>query len=293
VHTDVGNTCVAARIDRRLVPLRTRLHNGQTVEVIASAGAHPNPAWLDFVVTAKARANIRSYLKHLQHQEAEELGRRLLDRELQSQGSGLDQLPAERMQEVLKEDRIDGLERLLRDIGLGNRMPLLVARRLLGAAGGELLDAAHRSRGGGVLAIKGTEGMVVNFAKCCRPIPDDSVVGVFHPGKGLVVHRQGCKNLGESRKHGPNWVDLQWADQVDREFSSEIRVEVGNQRGALATVAATISELGSNIENVSVEERDGTSSNMRFLISVRDHRQLNRIMNNLRVLPKVMGASRE
>ena len=119
----------------------------------ASAGAHPNPAWLDFVVTAKARANIRSYLKHLQHQEAEELGRRLLDRELQSQGSGLDQLPAERLQEVLKEGRIDSLARLLRDIGLGNRMPLLVARRLLGG-GGELSDAAHRSQAGGVLAMR-------------------------------------------------------------------------------------------------------------------------------------------
>ena len=112
-------------------------------------------------------------------------------------------------------------------------------------------------------------------------------------GKGLVVHRQGCKNLGESRKHGPNWLELKWSEQVDREFSTEIRIEVGNQRGALATVAATISDLGSNIENVSVEERDGTSSNLRFLISVRDHRQLNRIMNNLRMLPTVMGAARE
>ena len=292
VHTDLGNTCVAARIDRRLVPLRTRLHNGQTVEVISSAGSHPNPAWLDFVVTAKARANIRSHLKNLQHQEAVALGRRLLEKELQALGTVLPEIPDERVRRLLEEGRLANLDQLLGDIGLGNRMPLLVARALAGAAGADLLDGSHKGTAGEPLAVKGTEGMVVNFAKCCRPIPQDPITGVFHPGKGIVVHRQGCTNLGEFRKHGSNWLEMQWADSVDAEFSTEIRVEVGNQRGVLATVASTIADSGSNIENVAVEERDGMSSTIKFVITVADDRALAKIINHLRGLPAVMDITR-
>jgi len=292
VHTDLGNTCVAARIDRRLVPLRTRLHNGQTVEIITSSGTHPNPAWLDFVVTAKARANIRSHLKNLQYQEAVELGRRLLGRELQALGTSLQEISRERVERLLEEGRLGSLEQLLGDIGLGNRMPLLVARALTGGAGSDLLDVSRKGAAGEPLAIRGTEGMVVNFAKCCRPIPNDPITGVFHPGKGIVVHRQGCSNLGEFRKHGSNWLEMQWANGVNVEFSTEIRVEVGNQRGVLATVAATISDNGSNIENVSVEERDGVSSTLKFVVTVSNDRALSKLISHLRALPAVIDITR-
>ena len=142
------------------------------------------------------------------------------------------------------------------------------------------------------LSIRGTEGMVVNFAKCCRPIPGDLITGIFNPGKGIVVHRQGCPNLGEYRKHGSSWLEVQWEDAVGREFSSEIHVEVGNQRGVLATVASTIADTGCNIENVAVDERDGLSSTLKFILSVRDRKQLARIMRRLRALPKVMHITR-
>jgi len=291
VHTDVGNTCVAARIDRRLVPLRSRLHNGQTIEVITAQGGHPNPAWLDSVVTAKARANIRSYLKNLKHQEAVELGRRLLDKELQGLGTSWEQIPSKALYGLLSEAQISTGDDLLAEIGLGNRMPFLVARTLTGSE--ETLAAQHKGSTSGPLAIKGTEGMVVNFAKCCRPIPGDPITGVFHPGRGVVVHRQGCPNLGEYRKQGSTWLEIQWDPDVDAEFATAISVEVGNKRGVLATIAATISDTGSNIEIVSVEERDGLSSTLKFVINVRNREQLARIIRQLRALPDVMNIARD
>ncbi|MCU7905792.1 MAG: bifunctional GTP diphosphokinase/guanosine-3',5'-bis pyrophosphate 3'-pyrophosphohydrolase [Candidatus Thiodiazotropha sp. (ex Epidulcina cf. delphinae)] len=290
VHTDVGNTCVAARVDRRLVPLRTRLHNGQTVEIINAANAGPSPAWLNFVVTGKARANIRAYLKNLQAQEAVNLGKRLLERELNLLSLRLEQIDREQIAHILKELRLESLEMLLADIALGNHMPMLMARRL---AGEELVPSApdasqQEALPSGVLAIKGTEGMVVNFAKCCRPIPGDAIVGVFNPGKGIVIHRQGCHNLGDYKKHGHKWIESEWASDVEGEFATMIRVESGNQRGVLASVASAISQQGSNIEHVGSEERDGLSSTLVFVITVKNRLHLARILRHVRSLPSVM-----
>jgi guanosine-3',5'-bis(diphosphate) 3'-pyrophosphohydrolase len=142
------------------------------------------------------------------------------------------------------------------------------------------------------LAIKGTEGMVVRFAKCCRPIPGDEIVGTFNPGKGIVVHRQGCRNIGEFRKTGESWLDVEWEDTSASDFATEIKVEVGNKRGVLATVAAAISEMGSNIENVGMEERDGLTSTLFFVMSVKDRKHLANIMRRLRSLPSVMRITR-
>jgi len=293
VHTDVGNTCVAARVDRRLVPLRTRLHNGQTVEIITSESAGPSPAWLNFVVTGKARANIRSYLKNLQNQEAVNLGRRLLERELSMLSLKLDGIDGGRIEQVLKEFRFESIEMLLADIALGNHMPLLVARRL---AGEELTPVESASQqdesAAGALAIKGTEGMVVNFANCCRPIPGDAVVGVFNPGKGIVIHQQGCRNLGDYKKHGHKWIEAEWEAEVQGEFLTKVRVETNNQRGVLASVASAISQQGSNIEHVGLEERDGLTSTLVFIITVKNRLHLARIMRHVRVLPSVMKISR-
>jgi GTP diphosphokinase / guanosine-3',5'-bis(diphosphate) 3'-diphosphatase len=294
VHTDVGNTCVAARVDRRLVPLRSRLHNGQTVEIINSETAGPSPAWLNFVVTGKARANIRSYLKNLKTQEAESLGRRLLERELSLLSLRLDEISEEQIEKVLGDLRLESLEMLLAEIALGNHMPMLIARRLAGEE--QAVPAAETSpqneQPAGLLAIRGTEGMVVSFARCCRPIPGDAIVGVFNPGRGIVIHRQGCPNLGDYKKHGHKWIETDWEPDVEGEYATRIRVESGNQRGVLASVASVISQQGSNIEHVGSEERDGLSSTLVFVITVKNRRHLARIMRLLRSLPSVMRISR-
>ena len=291
IHSDVGNTCVAARIDRHLAPLRTVLHNGQTVEIINTPEAVPKPAWLKFVATGKARANIRSYLKNLQRQEAEDLGQRLLDAELAGFGLDWQHLPQERRQAYLETSNSTSPAQLFADIGLGNRVPALVARRLITDSNdqktaktqpGTNIGPPHR------FPIRGTEGMVVNFARCCRPIPDDDVVGLFSPGKGIVVHRQECHNLGDFQRQGDRWLDVEWATEHEADFSTAIRVEADNRRGVLATVAAAIAEMGSNIENVRSHEKDGVSTALEFLLIVHNRRHLARIIRRLRAIPPVM-----
>jgi guanosine-3',5'-bis(diphosphate) 3'-pyrophosphohydrolase len=289
IHSDIGNSSVAARIDRRLAPLATRIFSGQTVEVITAPGAKPNPAWLNFVVTGKARANVRGYLKHLQTCEAEKLGRRMLQEALAVYGVSLDSLDLDVLQPFLVEAGVDNLAGLLRQIGLGNRMPKLVAHRLAGDEFAQTDDNGMHARPSGQLVIKGTEGMVVAFAKCCRPIPGDPIVGIFSPGRGIVVHCQGCRNLGDFQRLGHNWLDVQWEEEeAEAEFPTEIRLDVGNQRGVLATVAAAISEMGSNIENVRSQDPDGMTSILNLLVSVRGRRHLEQIMRRLRALPVVM-----
>ncbi len=294
VHTDVGNTCVAAKIDRRLVPLSTQLANGQTVEVITAASARPNPAWLNFIVSARGRANIRHYLKNLQAEEASALGRRLLDRSLGALSLNLDEVDTERMQAVLTELECTDEQDLLQKVGLGELMGPLVARRLApaiddGDEAGEREQAQSRRA---PLAIRGTEGMVVTFARCCRPIPGDRILGYLSSGRGIVVHSELCRNLSGYRKQPEKWIDVQWEAQVDREFPVEIRMEVINERGALATLAAEISRMDANIEHVSADDRYGSTSSLSFVISVRDRRHLARIMRRLHAMRPVIRINR-
>jgi len=295
IHSDIGNTCVAARIDRRMVPLRTALRTGQTVEIITAPGAVPNAGWLNFVVTGKARTAIRSYLKNLQHREAENLGRRLLKSELAGYEVDLDALPEKSIAAYLSHSQLPSLSALLVEVGLGNRMPAIVARRLV--AEDEDVNGSDRDAGGKGhsrrLAIQGTEGMVVTYARCCRPIPGDEIAGLFSPGKGIVVHRQDCRNLGDFHRHKDKWLDLDWSHDPEADFSSEIRVEVGNRRGALAIIAAAIAELGSNIENVQSRDKDGRTSTLDFLLSVHDRAHLALIIRRLRKIPLVMRIGRQ
>ncbi|HET6725610.1 MAG TPA: bifunctional GTP diphosphokinase/guanosine-3',5'-bis pyrophosphate 3'-pyrophosphohydrolase [Gammaproteobacteria bacterium] len=287
VHTDVGNACVAAKLDRRMAPLRTPLTNGQTVEIITAKGAIPNPAWLDFVVTAKARANIRHYLKDIKHDKAVTLGRRLLERALASYKSKLKKLPTGQIDAVLKEFKLATLDDLMEQIGLGERLAPLVARRLLPDAAREAEPATA-----GPLSIKGTEGMVVSLGRCCHPIPGDRIIGYLSAGRGIVIHRDNCRNLADYRSQPDKWLDVQWEKDIGREFSVEIRCDVTNQRGVLATVAATIAELGSNIEHVELKERDGQTSTLSFVFSVQDRKHLARIIRHLRNMPQVLRISR-
>ncbi len=288
IHSDVGNQCVAARIDRRLAPLRSQLRNGQTVEIITKPNNRPNPAWLDFVVTGKARATIRSFLKRLEHKEAVELGRRLLERELEALGRDLTAIHEQDRSRLVAEIGLGDFDQLLEQIGLGNRMAKLVARLLVS---GEAQPSAEGASAGS-LTIKGTEGMVVSFAKCCGPIPGDPVVAIFSPGRGLVVHHHDCPNLGDFRRQGQSWLDVQWADEVSGEFSTAIRVDAGNQRGMLATIASLIAEEGSNIDDVRSEERDGLSTSLRFVVSVKGRKHLANILRRLKKIPFVLRISR-
>ena len=284
VHTDVGNQCVAVKIDRRLMPLRTELFNGQTVEIITSKGAQPNPAWLDFVNTAKARTNIRNYLKNLQQDEAVMLGTRLLNKSLAAHGSSLVNLTEEQVTRVLQEFNFASMEEMASEIGLGNHMPMVIARAML--QGEEAQEPATKmSR---PLAIRGTEGAVVTYAKCCRPIPGDPILGFVTSGRGIVVHTEDCKNVAEYRNRPEKWIDVEWEKEVAGEFPIDIKMEVQNQRGVLAKVAATLSDMEANIENVSIEERDGMHSALSFTVDVRNRRHLARIMKSLRGMEMVV-----
>jgi len=287
VHTDVGNRCVAAKVDRRLVPLRTPLRNGQTVEVITAKGATPNPSWANFVVTAKARAAIRQYLKNLKRGEAMELGRRLLNQALEEFSLSLRKLPAGAVESVVKGFGLRSPEELFEKIGLGERIAPFVARRLLPAdAGGGVAG------GGGALAIAGTEGLVVTYARCCFPIPNDPVLANLSSGRGVVIHREACGNLASFRKQPEKWVPVTWQASADRLFHVEIKVEVTNRMGVLAQVAAAISETQSNIDRVSVVERDSDSSTLIFELLVHDRRHLARVIRAIRSMPEVLRVLR-
>ncbi len=289
VHSDIGDTCLAAKVDKRLVPLRTPLETGQTVDIITAPGARPNPAWLDFVVTAKARSAIRHSLKSLREEEATSLGQRLLEQALESLSLTLEDLPPEQVQRGLEAQGFETMDGLLENIGLGRRMPWLAARHLAG-----LSEDLVESEDGGRqrLTIRGTEGAVVTFARCCNPIPGDPIIGFASSGRGMVVHLQDCKNLQEYRKHPEKWLDVQWEPEISREFSVPVRVDVVNERGVLAGVAATISESEGNILNVSVDERDGMIATINFSIAVKGRRHLARIMRRLRVLNSVLRITR-
>lgn len=293
VHTDLGNACVSARIDKQLVPLQTKLENGVTVEVITATWARPNPLWLNYVITAKARSGIRNYLKHFKQQEAINLGRRLLEKELQTLHLHLENIDEAKIQALLQVMSRQSLDELLEDIGLGNKMPFLIAKRIAQDdinATVKLDDNDQTQKQ--PLVIKGTEGMVITLAKCCRPIPGDSIIGYFNPGKGIVVHHHECRNSSVVRKKQTNWLDVEWSSDAVGDFPVEIRIEILNQRGSLATIASTISELNSNIENVTVIDQDDRICVDLITLTVKDRVHLAKIMRRLKKLSIVLKITR-
>jgi guanosine-3',5'-bis(diphosphate) 3'-pyrophosphohydrolase len=288
VHTDIGNRCVAAKVDRQLVPLRTPLHNSQTVEIITARGAKPNPNWVTFVTTAKARSAIRQYMKNMRRSESVDLGKRLLDRSLKDLDSSLRKVGKVRLREALDELELEDANELYMQLGLGERLAPLTARFLIGEPNEE--EAAPESTS---LVIAGTEGMVVSYAKCCYPLPGDDVMGYLSAGRGVVIHRNSCGNLINFRKQPEKWLNVTWEDDIDRDFSTQIQVETVNKTGVLAEVAAVIADSGSNIEEVSVVNRHHDTSAMTFLLQVEDRTHLARIIRNVRKMPNVNRVSRD
>ncbi|NOQ90634.1 MAG: RelA/SpoT family protein [Gammaproteobacteria bacterium] len=295
VHTDIGNCCVAAKLDHSFAPLNTPLYSGQTVEIVTSPGSRPNAAWLNYVVTAKARSNIRSYLKHMQSDEAMSQGRRLLERCLKPLGMRLDDVKKKNIKAVLKDYGFSGINDLLEDVGLGNRPPSLVVRRLVPerVSDGDS-EETKEMKSQSALAISGTEGMVVSYGRCCYPIPGDHIVAKLSKGRGIVVHRDGCKNLAASskRKHSDKYIEVHWAKNASGEFSCEIKLEIENKSGLLARTATIISDCAGDIENVYMEDRDGFSMNLLYQIKVSDRDHLAKIMRRLRRLTNVMRIAR-
>ncbi len=293
IHTDVGNTCVGARIDRRLAPLSTPLSTGQSVEIITAPGARANPVWLKFVVTAKARSTIRHYLKNLKHDEAIALGKRMLNLELKNFSLSFDDISPRQLSTAHKSFNLNDKNELLEDLGLGKRMAPLVARHLAPSPREPWkLPWKRGSASARPLCIRGTEGMVVSFPKCCYPIPGDPILGFASAGRGIVVHHQSCKNVAEYRKEPEKWVNVEWETQVDRDFPAAIRMNVTNQRGVLATVAAAIADEGANIENVEMQDRDDRYIRLSFVIAVRDRNHLARVMHKVRGVKHVSGINR-
>jgi GTP pyrophosphokinase len=287
VHTDVGNRCVAAKIDRRLVPLKTMLQNGETVEIVTARGARPNPNWVNFVTTAKARNAIRGYLKNLKRDEAQELGRRLLNQELMPYSSSLRKLPKARLEALCAELGIRDPEMLYEQVGLGERLAPVVAGMLAQRTDEAESHADSRKP----LEIAGTEGMVVNYARCCYPIPGDEIVGFMSSGRGIVIHRDHCRNLAEYRKQPSKWIPVNWTKGVKGEFDSEIQVRTLDRVGLLAEVAGRISATHTNIEHVRVDT-EGDASALSFRLKVRDRRQLAQVVRSIRTIPGVVRVTR-
>jgi len=293
IHTDIGNTCVGARVNRKLVPLGTQLTNGQTVEIICASSGRPNPAWLSFVVTAKARSQIRHFLKNLQQSEAVALGKRLLNRELEPFTLTYQDISKADMQYLISENKSENENMLFEDIGLGNKMAPLIARQLVVLKKLASKKDKKRSTNNTIpLTIKGTEGMVVNFPKCCYPIPGDPIHGFVTSGRGIVIHRQTCKNLVEYQNQQEKWINVEWEAENENEYRVKIHLNVNNQRGVLATVAAAIADADANINSVEIKERDDRHTALSFIIEVKNRAHLAKVIKKIRLIKSVIQIDR-
>ncbi|MDH2916699.1 MAG: bifunctional (p)ppGpp synthetase/guanosine-3',5'-bis(diphosphate) 3'-pyrophosphohydrolase [Gallionella sp.] len=284
VHTDIGNRCVASKVNSELVPLRTELRNGDRVEIVTAPHAHPNPAWLGYVVTSKARSEIRHALKTMHLDESSKLGERLLSQALNSLSIKLQDIPEICWDRVLRETGTKSRQDLLTDIGLGRRLNMVIARQLAKISEGE--NSRIETNSGGAITLLGNEGMAIQYAKCCRPIPGDPIIGVIKSGQGLIVHTHDCPTLRKGRS-GDEWLDVVWDKNISRLFDVSIKLIVANQRGVLAKIAAAIAEAESNIENVNFSN-EGEYTATYFTLQVNNRLHLSTIMRNLRKIPEVV-----
>jgi len=293
VHTDIGNSCVSCRIDRRLAPLSQPLSTGQTVEIITTPRAQPNMAWLNFVVTGKARTSIRHFLKHQQRDESVELGRRLLNQFLATYNMTLEQVEPAKLAQQLERADLATLDDLLEDIGMGNRMAYVVARMLQPDSDTDK-DVNDGGPQGSVMAIQGAEGMVMHYARCCHPIPGDAIVGNISSGRGLVVHRTECRNLqSKSRDENQRSIYLEWSDSNDEEFTVVLQLQVESQRGMIAQLAMAVSAAGANLLKVDSGEKDGQMNAVSMELTVQNRVHLARVMKKLRVVRQVTKVLRQ
>jgi RelA/SpoT family (p)ppGpp synthetase len=292
IHSDIGNTCVAAKLDRKLSPLSTPLTNGQQVEIITAPGARPNPAWLNFVVSGKARSNIKHFLKKQQREESVELGKRLVEKSLTSFGLNLADISDDNLLSIVKTAKLDSINHFYEEVGIGNRTALLAAKQLAKLVHVPNQQISDESTPPQPLMIKGTEGFVIKYAKCCRPIPGDHIGGYIDSGHGLVVHVEHCPSL-ENYQHNPEkYVSLRWEEHVYGDFPVDLRVDILNQRGSLASLALAISDAESNIENINAEEFDGRYFSVNLTLTTHGRIHLARILRKIRKNKNVIRVMR-
>jgi guanosine-3',5'-bis(diphosphate) 3'-pyrophosphohydrolase len=289
VHTDIGNRCAAARINYELAPLRTELKNGDRVEIITAAHANPNPAWLAYVRTGKARSQIRHFLKTMQYEEAAALGERMLNQAVRALGATSSEATPDRWERLVRDLGAKSRQEVVADIGLGKRLAAIVARKLLALTESDQPEARASA---GSIVIHGSEGLAVQFARCCNPIPGDPIIGFIKKGQGLVVHTHDCPTAVKSRGDPEKWLDVEWAPQTDKMFDVGIRVTVVNQRGVLAKVATAIAEGGSNIDNVSMDEERSLYTTMHFTLQVANRLHLAKVLRSLRRVREVVRIAR-
>ncbi|HQR52299.1 MAG TPA: bifunctional (p)ppGpp synthetase/guanosine-3',5'-bis(diphosphate) 3'-pyrophosphohydrolase [Burkholderiales bacterium] len=289
VHTDIGNRCVAVKINDELMPLRTELKSGDRVEIITAVHAKPNPAWLGYVITGKARAHIRHFLKTMQYDESRQLGERLLAQALAGFGSSLAEIDSATWERLVRDARVRGKDEILADIGLGKRLSVVVARELLSMTEAAPMEMKHP----GTVVIRGTEGMTVQFAQCCRPIPGDPIIGWIKKGQGMVIHTHDCPVMAKTRADPDKYLDVEWDPETKKLFDVSIKLIAMNRRGVLARIAAEIADAESNIDNVSMDTEDGSQySTVHFTLQVHDRLHLAQVMRALRRIPEVVRIAR-
>jgi guanosine-3',5'-bis(diphosphate) 3'-pyrophosphohydrolase len=289
VHTDIGNRCVAVKINQELMPLRSELKNGDRVEIITAAHAKPNPLWLNFVATAKARSHIRHFLKTMHFQESVQLGERLLNQAIANFKMSLADVTEGQWDKLVRDSNAKSRQDILADIGLGKRLGVVVARQLLSLGEAPTGDSSSL----GSVVIRGSEGMAIQFAKCCKPIPGDPIIGMISKGQGMVIHTHDCPLIAKTRPDPERLLDVEWDPETKKLFEVSIRLVVANQRGVLAQVAAEIAEAGSNIQNVAIDPEDGGAyTGMHFTLQVSNRLHLAQIMRGLRRIPEVIRITR-
>jgi GTP diphosphokinase / guanosine-3',5'-bis(diphosphate) 3'-diphosphatase len=288
VPTDIGNTCVACRVNERMAPLSQPLQSGQKVAIITAQGAQPNPNWLNFVISAKARSGIRHYLKHQRHHQSVALGKRMLNRALADIHLDLDHLTEDQQLLLLHSAQLESLESLYEAIGMGNRVAHTVTRILQSETDAKPRSSAINS----AITIDSAEGMMISYARCCRPIPGDPIIGHISSGKGLVIHQDTCRNIAEIRNNPEKISLVNWAPTVSGEFLVDVRVEVESERGIIATLATRITEQSASIEHINVHERDAHNSIIHLCIGVQSRIHLANIMRRIRNLSFVIRVNR-
>jgi guanosine-3',5'-bis(diphosphate) 3'-pyrophosphohydrolase len=286
VHSDIGNCCVAVKINSENAPLRTKLKSGDRVEIVTAPYAKPNPAWLSYVATGRARSHIRHFLKTIQYDESVRLGERMLNQALLSFNMNPDTITEAQWEKLVRDSGVKSKEELLADMALGKQLPAVVAKRLASPA--ESISPAQKA---GPITILGTEGITVQFAKCCRPIPGDAIIGVIKKDSGLIIHTHDCGNVTSNRKNPENYLDVTWGKDITRTFEAAIKVTTANKQGVLARVAAEIAKTESNIDDIAMESEDDFM-HMRFILQVNNRHHLARVMRSLRHLREVAKISR-
>ena len=285
IHTDLGNKYSSGLVDGEHKPPNTVLKNGQRIIIKKADVSNPDPAWLNFVISVKARTSIRNYLRSIHETDAISLGEKLLKACLDELQVSIDDLPKKTLEFILSEHKYKTIDKLYKEIGLGNKIPKLIALRMA--------PSFKKTENNISYDIEGSEGLVMSYAKCCYPIPGDMIVGYPSQGKGIVVHRSNCKSIKHTKPNDET-IDLQWSESVDNNFSASIMIEVENQRGVLAEISAVVAQSNHNIESVNyVDSRITGHNTMVFVISVKNTNQLKKLLDKLKKIKNVFKAERK